>query len=348
MLRDTFRVLSVGWTLRPLTAADVEPVRWVIYQAYAQVLLDLYGSDAAAQYEVRDPAFMRLYLDREPEGNFVAEAADGTPVGVVFCFVWGEVGWFGSLAVAPEWQGRGLGQALTHRAVDYLRARGCRRIGLETWPDSALVRHLYGKLGFTPGRSTIKLARPAVASPVPPAWQFAWIDHEDPAALAAVDEVTQRLMTAGEPRVDYRREVAIAVRHGVAQLLLVRHRGQCLPRAQRGGDGASLEQAVALAILRRPSGRPVAALDVRLLLVPPGTSELPMLDALLGECQRRAIATGVGNVSCDVNLRHTRAASLLRERGFHPTYELLRMEQPTEGFDQMSRASTIECVRWAG
>src|SRR6266498_6155121 len=92
------RSADMAAKVRRFRAADVEPARWLIYRAYAQVLLDLYGAEAAGQYQVRARQFMAMYLDRDPRGSFVAEAADGSLAGAVFCFVWGEVGWFGSLA----------------------------------------------------------------------------------------------------------------------------------------------------------------------------------------------------------------------------------------------------------
>src|SRR5687768_12968905 len=146
-------------TIRTLRPGDLDPLRWVIYRAYYEVLLELYGAEAAQQYEVRSLDFMALYLRRNAEGCFVAESEDGSMAGGLFCFVWGEVGWFGSLAVAPEWQGRGLGRRLTQTAVEYLREQGCRRIGLETWPALERTRRLYEKLGFERCEPTLKLSR---------------------------------------------------------------------------------------------------------------------------------------------------------------------------------------------
>jgi hypothetical protein len=56
----------------------------------------------------------------------------------------------------------------------------------------------------------------------------------------------------------------------------------------------------------------------------------------------------VRSVTVDVNLRHAFAAALLRERGFRPVYELLRMERPLPGFDPLERTPVVDCARWAG
>jgi hypothetical protein len=53
-------------------------------------------------------------------------------------------------------------------------------------------------------------------------------------------------------------------------------------------------------------------------------------------------------MTVDVNLRHATAAARLRELGFRPVYELLRMERPLAGFDPLRRTPLIDCARWAG
>ncbi len=330
-------------TVRQMTPADMDPLRWVIYRAYYQVLLDLYGRDSASQYEVRSLDFMALYLRRDAAGSFVAQTEDGGIAGGLFCFVWGEVGWFGSLAVAPEFQGRAAGQALTQHAIDYLRQRGCRRIGLETWPKAPLTRHLYTKLGFELCRPTIKLSREVSTPHVPAsnAWSVSWTNSGDAAALDtmldAVSDLTEGIRAAvppSEARVDYRHEVRVPVAGGFAEAAVLR-------------DTQGVPQALALAYTRKPSGGPTAALDIRLLLVSPSGGE-PALAAILAACDGRAFQLGAQSVTCDVNLRHTRAAALLRERGFRPTYELVRMELPAPDIDLTARTQAIECARWAG
>jgi hypothetical protein len=92
----------------------------------------------------------------------------------------------------------------------------------------------------------------------------------------------------------------------------------------------------------------VTALDARLLLVAPRSRDDVALDATLAALDARAAGLGMTAVTCDVNLRYTRATRLLRTRGFRPIYELIRMERPTPGFDPLSRSPLIECARWAG
>ena len=53
-----------------------------------------------------------------------------------------------SLAVHPDWQGRGLGRELLQRSLESLERRGARRVRLEVRPDNAAATRLYEKLGF--------------------------------------------------------------------------------------------------------------------------------------------------------------------------------------------------------
>ena len=331
-------------TIRALRPGDLDPLRWVIYRAYFDVLLELYGPDAAQQYEVRSMDFMSLYLRRNAEGCFVAESEDGSIAGGLFCFVWGEVGWFGSLAVAPEWQGRGVGQRLTVRAVEHLREKGCRRIGLETWPALPLTRHLYEKLGFVRCESTLKLSRgiPERGLLKPDrAPHVEWVGTGDVKRLVDALEHLKRVSGliheaagAGEARTDFSEEVRVAVGSGFAELVVLK-------------DARGLAVGCALAYTRKPSGAAVRSLDVRLMLVGGGAEE-EWLDALLAALDWRAAELGCRSVTCDVNVRFEAAARALKVRGFREIYELVRMEMPAEGVDVRAKCAAMEFARWAG
>ena len=75
---------------------------------------------------------------------FVAEA-DGEIVGTGVATVNGPVGWVGTIFVAPEQRGRGLGLALTTTVVDVLDGAGCRTLVLVA---TQLGRPLYERIGF--------------------------------------------------------------------------------------------------------------------------------------------------------------------------------------------------------
>lgn len=55
---------------------------------------------------------------------------------------------FRQLAVAPAARGRGVGEALTRHVIDLARARGARRVVMNSGPEMLGAHALYLKLGF--------------------------------------------------------------------------------------------------------------------------------------------------------------------------------------------------------
>jgi mycothiol synthase len=92
-----------------------------------------------------------------PEGFLVAEH-EGTMVGFHWTKVHGAtdhdnhihepIGEIYVLGVVPEWQGRGLGKALTMSGLEYLRDLGLTQAMLYVNSEDTLAMHLYESLGF--------------------------------------------------------------------------------------------------------------------------------------------------------------------------------------------------------
>jgi ribosomal protein S18 acetylase RimI-like enzyme len=84
-----------------------------------------------------------------PEGCFVAEW-DRRVVGYVTVTVQAAAsrGTIANVAVAKEWQGRGLGRRLIERALEHFRKRGLSQAKIETLATNAAGQHLYTALGF--------------------------------------------------------------------------------------------------------------------------------------------------------------------------------------------------------
>jgi putative acetyltransferase len=86
-----------------------------------------------------------------PAAEFVAEV-DGRAVGSVALSPRAEgVAWLSKLFVNAAYRGRGLGRALLARAVAEARARGYRRIDLETRTIFLEAVHLYEATGWLRG-----------------------------------------------------------------------------------------------------------------------------------------------------------------------------------------------------
>lgn len=75
---------------------------------------------------------------------FVAEE-DGRTVASGVGTANGPVGWIGSIFVAPEQRGHGLGRAITQAIIDALDAAGCRTLCLVATSEG---RRLYERMGF--------------------------------------------------------------------------------------------------------------------------------------------------------------------------------------------------------
>ncbi len=100
------------------------------------------AADRTSEAEVR-----QLLVD---ETFLIARADDGSLAGVVRVSVHGDVGHFGMLAVAPQFQGRGLGRALVEAAEAWGRAAGCTTMTLEVASPRTELPPFYARLGYEP------------------------------------------------------------------------------------------------------------------------------------------------------------------------------------------------------
>lgn len=86
-------------------------------------------------------------LDRASSYCLVARSA-GRVIGTAAMTVVETEAHITSLAVRPPFQGRGLGNLLLQRLLDYARRRGVETITLEVRVSNAPALHLYRKHGF--------------------------------------------------------------------------------------------------------------------------------------------------------------------------------------------------------
>jgi ribosomal protein S18 acetylase RimI-like enzyme len=101
-----------------------------------------------------EPSAGPFFTERTRPENVVVAEVDGRAVGwgkiehptslPASTHVWHVTG----LAVDPEFEGRGVGRALTEALVDEARARGGRRITLRVFSSNERAQRLYERLGF--------------------------------------------------------------------------------------------------------------------------------------------------------------------------------------------------------
>lgn len=94
-------------------------------------------------------ALMRGEITRQPERRSYLVGVVGTQV-VAYAglAVAGGEGDVQTIAVAPEYQGRGVGTALLAALLEEAAARGCREVFLDVRADNDRARALYERFGF--------------------------------------------------------------------------------------------------------------------------------------------------------------------------------------------------------
>jgi mycothiol synthase len=86
--------------------------------------------------------------DVMPKHWFVAQDGEEV-VGAVLGVLRLDIGWIADLGVRRAWRGRGVGEALVHRAMESFRERGFTSVGLNVDPQNETgAMRLYERLGF--------------------------------------------------------------------------------------------------------------------------------------------------------------------------------------------------------
>ncbi|MDD7795181.1 GNAT family N-acetyltransferase [Clostridium sp. 'White wine YQ'] len=97
------------------------------------------------------------------DGAFMA-LENNNLLGFVFCRVLGDTGYIGPLGVANNLYGKGIGSKLLDKAMEYLKNKNCKLIGLEALADNPSALSLYIKKGFTLTLPTLVLRTPDTLS----------------------------------------------------------------------------------------------------------------------------------------------------------------------------------------
>jgi len=98
----------------------------------------------------------------EPEGCFVL-LSNSERIGIATAVGFGEVGWFGSLIVSEDHRKKGAGSLLVRHAVNYLKKKNVRTVGLYAYIDKV---PFYRRLGFEYDSEFIVLKGKGFPSPV--------------------------------------------------------------------------------------------------------------------------------------------------------------------------------------
>lgn len=111
-----------------------------------------------------DADFIRGRWKADPSRVIAAEV-DGALAGTNIATVWGSFGYFGPLTVRPDLWDRGVAKALLEATLPLFK--GCRHLGLYTFPSSPKHHGLYQKFGFWPRYLTSLMEKPVSDSRAP-------------------------------------------------------------------------------------------------------------------------------------------------------------------------------------
>lgn len=98
---------------------------------------------------VRPPAFSLFSLSDDPDGLWVADD-DGEILGFAFSWVCGDLWFLAQLFVAPDQQGRGIGQALLQRTFQHAMSAKAATKALITFAFNGVSQGLYMRHGLFP------------------------------------------------------------------------------------------------------------------------------------------------------------------------------------------------------
>lgn len=198
---------------RALTAADIGPLNLLFSDAFS----DRYRRDGLSGVRVPplNPQIWRYAIDDADGGAICWVDLDDRLVAFNIAHRSGVEGWMGPLAVRAEWQGTGLGKLIVTRGMEFLRARGCSVIGLETMPRTMDNIGFYSRLGFVPSRMTVTFSVEAQRARCALLSQLGVADAD--AAVQGCAQLMQRL----QPGVDFSREIALTRLLGIGDTVLL-------------------------------------------------------------------------------------------------------------------------------
>jgi ribosomal protein S18 acetylase RimI-like enzyme len=317
-------------TIRTMQEEDLDRVAEIESAAFGEWYRQTHGGESGLPPRTRSN--VRSCLVKDPAGCFVAEEADQM-VGFILSRTWGSVGWFGTFAVLPEWQGRGTGKGLIGASLGYLRQRPGRVIGLSTMPESPYNLGLYLKLGFQMRHLTLflrkSLAGPPVLSIELPRWSEA-----TPATrerwLADLLGASERIHVG----LDYGKEILVTAQYEQGETVVLTE-----------GD-----EAVGMAVVWLSTGR--QGLEARygntiVLALDPVHTDSDRFRALLAGAESMVRAHGLEEIVVAVNARHTWALEQLLQWGYRVERAMVRMV--LAGTDCRPAVDDhVNLVRWAG
>jgi ribosomal protein S18 acetylase RimI-like enzyme len=140
--------VAPGYVLRPITEEDLPE--------YIELDREAFGAPRPMSLEAARGRVVAWDLFQ-----VLVSEADGRLAGLLSLLRWPQsTGAIDDIAVRPDLQRRGLGEAMMRWALAWFCQEGMRRAWLDVLLDNAPALALYKKLGFTPGTTGLTYRRP--------------------------------------------------------------------------------------------------------------------------------------------------------------------------------------------
>ena len=207
----------------PVTPRDVPALN----RLFADSFTDRYRRDGLVGVRVPflNEAIWRYAIKDAGEGAMVWRDEGERLVAFNIAHVSGSEGWMGPLCVRPDRQLGGLGKEIVGAAVEWLKARGARTIGLETMPRTVDNIGFYSRLGFVPGHVTLTLTVETGARGRRDLELVSLARLNAAARRARLDEIRE-LVSALAPGYDFTREIELTLELELGDVVLLDRDGR--------------------------------------------------------------------------------------------------------------------------
>lgn len=144
-----------GAVIRLVRRGDVKALRAITAEAFDGISSEqnverVFGKVAGTTWQERRCTYIERDVEYWPSTCYVAER-DGRVIGYLTSVAdtATRTGHIRNMAVAPAFQGQGLGRALIEHALDAFRAAGMRYARIEALEQNTRCTEFYPRLGFT-------------------------------------------------------------------------------------------------------------------------------------------------------------------------------------------------------
>lgn len=176
---------------------------------FSEAFTDRYRRDGLVGVRVPrlSQAIWRYALKDAGEGAMLwrDERNEIVAFNIVHCS--GAEGWMGPLAVRPDRQGLGLGRAVVTAAIEWLKQRGVKTLGLETMPRTVENIGFYSRVGFVPGKLTITMTGDITARVVGARYQR--LAEAAPSDRRSLIDGCREVLQRTAPGYDFSRELIL-------------------------------------------------------------------------------------------------------------------------------------------